>query len=140
MEAMEHAIPVKMLKPFPVLVTRYLCGAASSADLGLNQRTGWFSRFAFSSLMFSVRVIDWLVRRIFPEFSITRFFTRVLGYHFMTRLLMDQTRPLKLPQHLLNRVSGMMDHWSEDPRAPGWMNSLEGRLTIKGSWRRPGQE
>ena len=60
MEAMEHAIPVKMLKSFPVLVTRYLCGAASSADLGLNQRTGWFSRFAFSSLMFSVRVIDWL--------------------------------------------------------------------------------
>lgn len=64
-----------------------------------------------------------------------RFLTRLLGYHLMTKLLMDQTKPLKLPQHLLNRVNVMMDQWSEDPKAPGWMNALEDRLTVRGSWK-----
>ncbi len=135
MAAMEQAIPVPMLKSFPVLMTRFLCEPASSKDLGLTERVSWFSRLLFRGLMLNVRVIDWLVRLMFPEFSIARLLTRVLGYHLMTKLLMDQTRPLKLPQHLLNRVDSMMDQWGEDPRAAGWMNSLEDRLTIKGSWR-----
>ncbi len=135
MEAMEQAIPLKLLKAFPVLLTRHLCGPASSRDLGLSERVSWPSRLLFRIIVACARAIDGLVRFALPEFSIMRFLTRLLGYHLMTKLLMDQTKPLKLPQHLLNRVNVMMDQWSEDPKAPGWMNALEDRLTVRGSWK-----
>ena len=135
MQSMAQVIPLQAVKAFPTLLTRYLCGAATSKDLGLNGPMSWFSRFLFTACMFLVRALDWLVRLVFPEFSVARFITRVLGYHFMTKLLMDQTRPLKLPEHVTNRVNDMISQWDNDPKAPGWMNSLEDRLTVKGSWK-----
>ena len=134
MNAMSRVIPFAVAKPFPQLMTRYLCGQASSRDLGLTGPVAWASLMLFIALMLGVRAIDWLVRRVFPEFSISRFLTRLLGYQLMTKLMMDQTRPLKLPQHVRDRVDAMMQHWSDDPKAPAWMNSLEDHMTIKGSW------
>ena len=52
----------------------------------------------------------------------------------MTRLLMDQTRPLSLPEHLLDNVDSTMQTWHEDPKAPRWLNRVEDRLTTPGSW------
>ena len=134
MQAMEQVIPIAAIKPFPVLLTRYLCGSATSKDLGLNGPVAWLSRFLFAGGMFLIRAIDWLARLVFADFSIARLITRVLGYHLMSKLLMDQTRPLNLPQHLRDRVNAMMGRWSGDPKASGWMNSLEDAATIKGSW------
>ena len=62
----------------------------------------------------------------------------MLGYHLMVRLLMDQTRPLKLPQQLLDNVNTMLDGWGHDRHAPAWMNRLEDRWTTPGSWRTGG--
>lgn len=137
MQTMEQVIPLRVAKPFPVLMTRYLCGGATMQDLGIAQRVSWLSRMLFALLMGAVRAIDWLVRLVLPDFSIARFITRVLGYQFMSKVLMDQTRPLKLPAHLLDGVGRMMESWSEDARAPGWVNALEDRLTTRGSWRAP---
>jgi hypothetical protein len=61
--------------------------------------------------------------------------TRILGYHLMSKILLDQTRPLKLPDHLINRVNDMMERWSSDTKAPGWINRIEDWFTIRGSWR-----
>ena len=138
MQNMANVIPLRALQSFPTLLTRYLCGRATSQDLGLNGPLSWLSQLLFAGSMLFVRGFDWLVRRAFPEFSIARFITRVLGYHLMTKLLMDQTRPLKLPQHLLNRVDNAMDQWSDDPKAPRWLNSIEDYLTTKGGWKAPG--
>jgi hypothetical protein len=74
------------------------------------------------------RVIDTVLRRVLPRFTIARFITRVVGLRFMSRLLMDQTRPLKLPQQMLGNVGRMMGAWKHDPRAPRWLNALERRL------------
>ena len=134
MQSMEAVIPLRVVKPFPVLLTRYLCGSATAKDLGLNGPLHWLSRFLFAGFMLLTRTIDGLVRLAFPEFSIARLITRVLGYHVMTKLLMDQTRPLKLPQHLRDRVDLMLGRWSEDPKAPKWVNSMEDAVTVKGSW------
>ena len=136
MEAMENAIPLRLFKSFPVLMTRHLCGPISSQDLGLTLRVSWFSRVLFKVIMLTTRVIDSVVRIVLPEFSLARLLTRILGYHLMTKLILDMTRPLKLPQHLLNRVDTMMALWSEDSKAPGWINSLEDRMTIQGSWKK----
>ena len=135
MQSMEQVIPLGAVKPFPVLLTRFLCGADSSQDLGLNGRTSWISRLLFTTCMLAARMVDSLVRLVYPGFSIIRFITRVLGYHLISKLLMDQTRPLNLPLHLRSRVETMMDCWGTDPKAPAWMNTLEDRVTVNGSWK-----
>ena len=134
MAAMENAIPFKLLKPFPVLMTRYLCGAANAREIGVNARVSWLPKLLFAVFMGLTRFIDSLVRLLLPEFSISRLITRVLGYHFMSKVLLDQTRPLKLPDHVLNNVKNAMQTWSEDAKAPDWMNKLEDKLTQSGAW------
>jgi hypothetical protein len=135
MQSMASVIPLSMAKFFPVLLSRYLCGSATSKDLGLNESTPWLPRAVFAGALFLTRAVDTLVRVVFPEFSIARFFTRVLGYHLITKLMMDQTRPLKLPQHVQERIGIMMAQWGNDAKAPGWMNAFEDYLTTKGSWK-----
>ena len=134
MKTMEEVIPWRIVKPFPTLFTRHLCGAVTAKAIGIDARVSWFSRMLFAILMGTVRAIDATVRLVFPEFSISRFISRVVGYQVMAKFLMDQTRPLKLPSHLLDGVANMMSIWSDDPKAPKWVNKLEDRLTVKGDW------
>lgn len=134
MKSMEDVIPWRLVKPFPTLLTRRLCGSTVATEIGIDGRVSILSRAAFFLSMGLIRGIDWLVRLVLPEFSISRLISRVVGYQLMSKFLMDQTRPLKLPNHLLNGIAGMMSAWSEDPKAPRWMNKLEDRLTTQGDW------
>ncbi|CAN5691241.1 hypothetical protein BH11PSE12_BH11PSE12_19900 [soil metagenome] len=134
MTTMEQAIPFRLLKPFPVLLTRYLCGAANARDIGVDGRVSWLSRGVFTLFMLTTRMVDSAVRFVLPEFSLSRLITRVLGYHFMSKILLDQTRPLKLPTHLINSVNNTMESWSQDPKAPRWINNIEDKLTTSGKW------
>jgi len=127
--AVRAYIPIGILKPFPLLLTRYLVGARAAGDLGLEGRVGWASRLAFALAMAALRGIDRLGRLFHPGFSLSRLATRILGYHLTVKLLMDQTRPLKLPDALLNQVDSVVRAWHDDARAPGWMNAAERRLT-----------
>jgi uncharacterized membrane protein len=138
MKTMEHSIPFALLKPIPVLMTRHLCGRSNAAAIGVDGRVSWFSKALFVVLLGATRTIDTLVRVLSPEFSITRMITRVLGYHFMSRVLLDQTRPLKLPEHLLGHVNRAMRGWGHDPKSPKWLNALEDRLTTAGAWTNDG--
>jgi hypothetical protein len=124
-------IPLRLLKPVPVLLTRYLCGKAASRDLGLEGRVAWTSRLAFALAMAALRGIDRVGRLFSPGFSLARLVSRILGYHLTVKLLMDQTRPLKLPAALLNQVDGVVRAWHGDPGAPRWMNAVERRLTTR---------
>lgn len=134
MAAMENVIPFRILKPFPVLMTRYLCGAGNADAIGVSSRASLPSKFLVAVFMALSRCIDAVIRLIWPEFSISRLITRVLGYHFMTKVLLDQTRPLKLPQHVLNAVASAMLAWNDDAKAPAWMNKIEDRFTKPGAW------
>jgi len=129
MRTMQALIPLRLLKPFPILLTRLLCGTVASRVLGLERRVSWLSRAVFMACVGVVRLVDALLRRVAPRFTLARFITRVVGLRFMTRLLMDQTRPLKLPQHVSGRIGRMMAGWKSDPRVPGWLNALERRLS-----------
>jgi hypothetical protein len=129
MQVMEDEIPLRLLKPFPVLLTRYLCGPETAADLGLTARVSLLSRAVFALAMGATRALDTVVRLVVPGFSICRMLTRVVGYRFTVKILMDQTRPLKLPATLLNQMNATVGNWHEDPKAPGWMNALETRLS-----------
>lgn len=128
------SIPFKVLKPFPALLTRYLCGGAVADVLGITETQSYTSRALFATLMVTCRVVDGTVRPVLPQFSLSRLFSRVVGYHVLTKFLMDQTRPLKLPTHLLDQIRHTVGQWENDPKAPGWINRLEDRMTVHGLW------
>lgn len=135
---MSDSIPFKLLKPFPALFTRYLCGGVVADALGISKQQSLVSRTLFAILMAATRVIDAIVRIAVPQFSLSRMFSRVIGYHLLTSFLMDQTRPLKLPTHLLAQMHATVGTWDDDAKAPGWLNRLEDRLTVHGRWGRHG--
>ena len=128
MRTMQNDLPFRLLKPFPVLLTRHLCGAASASDLGLTSPVSWISGALFALLMGTVRLVDTAVRLFLPQFSFSRLLARIVGYRFTVRILMDQTRPLKLPDALLGQVDTVLQDWRVDPKAPRWMNRLEQKL------------
>ncbi len=132
MTAMEREIPLPLLRTFPVQLTRYLCGRKTARTLGLARRTAWPARLLFLACLGAARAIDAAVRLAVPGFSISRMLTRVLGYRFTARILMDQTRPLRLPEALLNQVGSVLCEWECDAAAPRWMNRLEARLSGRG--------
>ncbi|HEU4459399.1 MAG TPA: oxygenase MpaB family protein [Methylibium sp.] len=137
MRTLADAIPLGAAKSFPLLLSRELCGAATSRDIGIDGASlpvPWTARALFGCIRLAVRGIDALGRCFSPEFSITRTCVRMLGYHFVSRLLMDQTRPLKLPEPVRSQVRRTMAAWGHDPRAPRWLNTLEDGFTVKGQW------
>jgi len=129
MRSMETLIPLRMARPIPTLLTRHLCGRATARDIGIDGHVSWSSRALFAGLFGLVRAVDATVRRVVPDFSISRLVTRLLGRRVMAGMLMDQTRPLKLPDHVRSQAQSMMARWHHDPKAPRWMNALERKLT-----------
>lgn len=125
---MANEIPLRVLKPFPVLLTRYLCGRKTTRVLGINGPVSWVSQLLFAATMMLVRAIDTTARLVLPGFSISRLVSRALGYRLTARILMDQTRPLRLPGALLEEVNAAMHTWHTDRHAPRWMKKLEARL------------
>lgn len=135
MDTMAHSIRVPVLRSLPVPMTRWLVGPATAAAIGANERVGLPARALFALGLALTRVVDGLLRVIWPRFSLARLFTRAVGYHLLTRFLMDQTRPLNLPPALLEPMQGTIAGWHQDPQAPGWINRLEDRLTTSGPWK-----
>ena len=83
MKTMEDVIPWRIVKPFPTLFTRYLCGAVTAKVIGIDGRVSWFSQMLFATLMSTIRVIDATVRLVFSEFSISRFISGVIGSQYV---------------------------------------------------------
>jgi hypothetical protein len=135
-DTMQNALKLPVIKHFPALMTCDLCGPATSKDIGVTEQVPWLARLAFAALMLITRGIDTIAHLLWSQFSLARLLTRIVGYHLMAKVLLDQTRPLKLPAHLLNRIDIMMGLWGDDAKAPRWINALEDRLTVPGSWRR----
>lgn len=135
MACMQRVIPWDAAKPIPVLMTRHLCGAATAQDIGIAQQAvPWTSELMFDVGLSAAQVIDSVARLLSPQFSIARFFTRLVGYHLVSKLLMDQTRPLALPDHLRAQIRTTIAGWGDDRQAPAWLNALEDRFTVQGDW------
>ena len=132
MQTMENLIPLRLAKPVPKLLTRHLCGRATAGDIGIDGEVSWLSKALFVLGLAIVQAVDGAVRLVVRDFSISRFITRLIGRRFMAGVLMDQTRPLKLPEHVTGQVQAMLQSWQRDPKAPRWMNALETKLTPPG--------
>lgn len=104
-------IPWRVARPFPLLLSRWLIGAQASADLQLDGRVGLGSRVLFALGVGVVGAIDAIGRLFSPQFSLARALTRILGVDMVTRLLMSQTRPLKLPAGLQSQTRRLLQAW-----------------------------
>lgn len=134
MQTMERTIGLPVLRGLPVPLTRWLVGPGTARLIGVDEKVSWPTRLVFTLGRLLIGLIDGLVRLVLPRFSLSRLFTRVVGYHFLTRFLMDQTRPLALPERVLNPMADTIAAWSNDHCAPGWVNGLEDRMTTTGTW------
>jgi len=128
MRTMEDVVPLRFAKPIPRLLTRHLCGRETARDIGIDGTVPWLSRLLFVLLLATTKTIDLALRLLWREARIARFLSRVIARRFMAKVLMDQTRPLKLPEHVTGQVQTMLDSWSDDPKAPKWVNRLEQKL------------
>ncbi len=118
METMQQVLPLRVLKPVPVLLTRFLCGDATSAQLGLNTQVSWVSRMLFTLGMGSILGLDRLIRLVSPGFTFSRLLTRWVGERFMADLLLSQTRKLQLPWTLRGQIQGELDKSRGKKNAP----------------------
>ncbi len=139
MRAMEGLLGDGVVRHFPVLMTRYLCGPVNARDIGVVDRAPPLARIAFFSAMAVAKLVDRLLRILSPQFSICRLLARVLGYRVIMSFLMKQTRPLNLPASLGQRGLDVVAKWGNDPRASGWVNRVEDWVTMPGDWRETGQ-
>jgi hypothetical protein len=108
MQAMQQVLP-RALKPMPVLLTRFLCGDVTSAQLGLNTQVSWVSKLLFALGMGLILGLDRLIRLVSPGFTFSGLLTRWAGERFMAQLLLSQTRPLQLPWTLRQQMQGELD-------------------------------
>jgi hypothetical protein len=133
-DTMGRAIRLPVIRGLPVPLTRWLVGRRTAREIGANQRVGLLTRFTFTAARWAIRLFDAVVRLVLPRFSLTRMFTRVVGYHLLTRFLLDQTRPLGLPDELLQPMHSTVAGWHHDAKAPRWVSRLEQRMTTTGEW------
>ncbi len=132
--ALARSIRVPLIRHLPVPMIEHLLGPAAARRIGVGPQAGLATRTLFAIAMAVTGGIDRAGRWWRPGFSITRMLTRVIGYHMLTRFLLDQTRPLALPKGLLNQMHATVRDWHVDAQAPGWLNRLEDRLTTHGQW------
>jgi hypothetical protein len=121
MAVMETYLPWKVVKPFPVLLTRELCGPDTARNIGIDGPVPIVSRFIYGVVMESVRAIDALGRVFNRDFCLTRVITDAIGYRAVTQFLLQQTRRLRLPDHLASQVQQMSDHWAGKGRMRRWV-------------------
>lgn len=134
MGVMARTIRLPFVRQIPVPMTQWLIGSQASHDIGVNLHVPWLTRLLFDAGRFVTGLMDRIVRLFVPGFSLSRMLCRVIGYHMLSQFLLDQTRPIGLPDHLLTPLRATMAGWGEDARAPRWLNALEDRLTTQGPW------
>jgi hypothetical protein len=130
-----RSIRIPVIRHFPVPLTRWLMGTTAARQIGVDQQVSWLTRAVFWIGLGLTRALDAVAGLLVPGFSLSRLLTRIVGYHLLTRFLLDQTRPLVLPDHLLDPLHQTVAAWGDDGQAAGWVNRLEDRFTATGIWR-----
>lgn len=132
--SIEKSIPHAMLQPAAALVVEYLTSAATARDLGFHARASLASRCVFGIGMGTAKLMDRVIRKLSPEFSLVRFLFRVAGYKLVHAVLTDDASPIDLPESTRREINVMLEEWSSDRHAPRWMNRMEDYFTTRGDW------
>ncbi len=134
---LSESIRLPVIQHFPVPMTRMLIGDKAADTVGVDDHLSWIAKAAFWTTTGLAWGIDAMVRLFVPHFSLTRMLTRVVGYHLLTKFLLNQTIALSLPERVLHPLREASEGWHEDNLQPKWVNRLEDRLTTPGHWHLP---
>lgn len=135
MAPIERSIPQAQLKPFARLITEFLTSKRTVDGLGIHNKVRSKHRTVFNFTMKSALKADRMAPKIKADLSLIRFTIRVAGYQLLAKVLIDPKRPLDLPERQINQVKKMLADWSQDPKAPKWLNRIEDVFTTRGEWR-----
>ncbi len=135
MTPIENSIPVKRLKPFARLITEFLTSRRTVEGLGILHKVTSKHRTVFNFTLKNALRADSLAPKLRQDLSLIRFTIRVAGYQLLSKVLIDPKKPLDLPDRQVVQVKKMLSEWSQDPRAPKWLNSIEDLFTIRGDWK-----
>lgn len=128
MQTMANAIPLSLIRPWPRLLTRWLCGAVTVRALSLKAQAPWYSQGLFWLVLVLCRGIDAIARLVWPRFSLSAALTRVIGRQLMAQLLLSETRPLNLPEHLIHQMKAAVSLDTPAPHVPTWLHAIERKL------------
>ena len=128
MQTMANAIPLSLIRPWPRLLTRWLCGAVTVRALSLKAQAPWYSQGLFWLVLVLCRGIDAIARLVWPRFSLSAALTRVIGRQLMAQLLLSETRPLNLPEHLIHQMKAAVSPDTPAPHVPTWLHAIERKL------------
>jgi hypothetical protein len=128
MQTMIDAIRVPLIRNLPLSMTRLLVGKKVADLIGV-PRPALMSRALFALLRALALAVDAGVRLFSPSFSLSRLVTRILGYHLVTGLLLDATRPLTLPDAVRENLKQTVSAWGDDAQQVKLLSWLESRLT-----------
>lgn len=134
MAPIEKSIPIPKLKPFARLITEFLTSAETVEGLGIHSQVKSKHRTFFNFTMKSALRADRLAPKLKADLSLVRFTIRVAGYQLLSKVLIDPTKPLDLPDQQVAQVRKMLGDWSTDPKAPKWLNKIEDIFTTRGTW------
>lgn len=135
MKAMARSLEVPVIQHLPIPMTQWLVGSQTAQEIGLGQQASWWVRGVFVLLRSLVALVDRVGRLFSQKFSISRVITRIMGYHLLSTLLLSQTRPLALPDEVLDDLQQTVASWGDDPKALDWINRWEDQWTRQGAWR-----
>ena len=105
-QTMQNVLPGWLLRFFPRLMTRHLCGPVIAKDLGIGARVPWLPAAAFKATLWLVQNLTRLWRPQALDSPLHR-----LGRDLMAAILLDETRPLQLPSTLRGQVQGVLQQW-----------------------------
>jgi uncharacterized membrane protein len=132
--AMAKAIRIPILRKLPAPMMNWLLGKPSARAIGVACAQPPLVRLTFALGRGLISAIDGIGRIFVTQFSLSRMLTRALGYHLISHFLLDQTRPINLPQALATPMAHLLGNWAQDKHAPAWVNSLEDQMTTPGHW------
>lgn len=135
MEPIERSISIQKLKPFARLITEYLTSRETVQALGIHRKVPKIYRLAFKATMRGALTSDQYLPRLHLDLSLVRFTLRIAGYQLLFKILNDRQQPLELPNYQVDQVKQLLKYWSYDFKSPGWLNSLEDKLTEAGEWK-----
>ncbi|HYV96304.1 MAG TPA: oxygenase MpaB family protein [Gemmatimonadaceae bacterium] len=102
MAVQERHVPIAPLKPVGPLLMRRLISADTANVLGVERHASVLSRALFAVVFALLRAGEWLARLLGSERSPVTYVFEKLARVWLRALLLDQTRPLKLPDRLLD--------------------------------------
>jgi hypothetical protein len=111
LDTMQANLPIPVVRDLPAYLTLSLCGPTTARTVGADERIPGFAKCVLAVSAWMITGFDWLIRFVVPRFSFTKLIVRAFGLHTVERILLSESRPLRLPNHILHQIKITHSRW-----------------------------